>query len=338
VNTAPAPQGIFFNTRNVGRESVGDMIKAETAGVGGGPHADMIFEMRSLGTPAWRHWGIWQPGVKGAGARNSGILRPVFPTSIVTGRVRLEPHTPQVIAVMRLSANGSTEEAPARLRWHVTRLDTPLSLPVSREVRPDQFAVEDDTLTLQAVVLKVAPAFALPADGDAAAAALLNGALAGDHEVLDLMTLPMVGGMTMTATTGHDLHFTSGRSSQPSEKHDDAFRVPAAMPEGTRYDDQVRFKNRIVGFHLSQLDGDGGWMIERDARVPEIITDTFPNVRLEWPDLRSGQDWEDVPRVTVSVQRPIFTIQNAEGRLPDAGKAVCKRLSDDAVLVIRSMR
>lgn len=332
VNTAPALKGIFFNTRSVGYERIGDTVDSQALKIIRGPGKAVEWAMRSAGAPEWRHWGIWQPHLKDTNARNSGIQQPVFPTSDLKLVSTVKPGAPQVIAMMRQSHLGSlTPSTPATLRWYVARREVPPDQPV-----PEGHASFADYIeipqTVQALVVRISPDRVLPEEPNATAKALLEETRQGDLPVLDLITFRKTGNSQHSATTGWDYHFTNGRERRPNEKHDDLFKAPLVMPQGTLYASQVGLLNRVVGSHLEQEGHE--WKFVRDARAPEIVTDTFHDARLEWP----YPEVDKMPPVTVSVQRPIFTIQEAKGELPKPGEASVTRLSANTVLIIRTLK
>jgi hypothetical protein len=234
--------------------------------------------------------------------------------------------------MMRLSHLGSlTTGPPAKLRWYVARRDEPLTKVVAAPDpdAPAPFAGSlDQPQVLQALVVKVSATPVLPENPVAAAKLLLDEVRKGNLPVLDLITISKAGGRKQTAATGWDYYFTNGRQRRTNEEAA-IFKATAAMPEGTQYASQVDLRNRVVGFSL-RFEGNE-WEIERDAKAPDIITDTFHDARLEWP----YPDVEKMPPVTVSVQRPIFAIQEAKGELPKPGEPIVKRLSEDSVLVLR---
>lgn len=343
VNTAPAPKGIFFNTRHVGIEPVGDRIELQSDKIENSPDRMLDFNVRSVRPPEWRHWGLWQPGVKETNAGNSGIEQPVFPTTQIEGRMRLQPQVPQVMAVLLLSPLGSlAAQGDDRLRWYVVRRDSPIleakAAPKGADTRFAGYI--DCPVTIQAVVVKAPRASVGTADTDAAT--LLRQAREGKRPVLDLVTFPKTGDAKATVAGGWDWYFTNGREHPRSENRNyeesqqAAFKAPAVMPAGTRFTDQVYLQNRIVGVEL-RIQGTE-FSLTRDAKAPEIVTDSFSDVRLEWPSPRPEQNWQDIPKVTVNVQRPIFAIQEAKGDLPEKGQAKVTRMSDDTVLIIRTLR
>ncbi|HYF34014.1 MAG TPA: hypothetical protein VD994_01885, partial [Prosthecobacter sp.] len=227
---------------------------------------------------------------------------------------------PQVIAVVHLSQSQ-------KLRWIIARRDgdpLPENEPDARLVFAGYI---DDPRTVQALVIGKAPPTLI--DAAQALAQVRQGAL----PVLDLVTLRISGSRKASVHAGADFHFPNGRDQPPNRKGEhDVTQDSAAMPPDTRFDSQFSLDHRIVGFQFHVSGGE--WKLTRDARPPEIITDTFTNVPLEWPWVREGAA---PPTTTVSVQRPIFSVQQAQGDLPALGQSTLTRLSGDTVLILRTL-
>jgi hypothetical protein len=319
VNTAPAPKGIFFNPRTVYQVHVG----LQTSTEGGDFRPCSIDE---IGEPEWRHWGIWQPAVKGTNQSNSGVVQPIFPTTSLSVTVRGGSSPLQLLGVLKVAARTAPQPhpPPARLRWYLLQSGTQ----AAADAPPLQ--TDPRMSTVQAIVLKL-PA-ALPEESRTAAA-LLSEAAAGRIPVLDFITLAKYFEGVTNAKVGNDYYFTCARSPVPGENWN-IFKAPAQMPAGTEYADQILLRNRLVGFTLNLQENH--WKIERDSAPPTIVTDTFPDAPQEWPGILLSRD--EQPKVTVCVQRPIFTIEEHAGDLPAVGQNTMTSLSKDTVLIIRTLK
>lgn len=321
VNTAVHPGGIFFNTSQVGRNLIGDRSVTRWLGDDEKWGSGQGFSFLSLGEPKWQQWGMWVATVKGANAQNSGFKHPVFPINEVGATAKLMPGVAQLVAVMRTSTVG-VDVATAKMRWYVARLDAESKVnSVDRVVA----GMNEEPRMVQALVLKGKV-------GGEDAGAWLEALAKKECEVVDEV---MTAGKTGAASTGADYYFPNGRVGERNLSREEVFDGPAKMPEGTKFASQVDLLNRVVGFQWKMMDGK--WSVERDGKAPEVVTDVFTEVRSEWP-VDERVDWKTMPKVTVNVQRPIFTIQRAEGEVPALGETVVKRLSESEVILVRRLR
>lgn len=330
VNTAPHARGIYFNMRHLEQVSAGEKERLE---VGVGEPSGLVTlnaGMDSFGKPAWRHWGIWQPSVIGTNAGNSGINRPAFPIGRVNLSALIPPGHPQALAVTvapDASAPGTTGR---RLRWWVIGVNID-DRPVS--ARPADAPAPARSSLVQAVILRLPKTEAIPSDSQALAERLLAEAAAGTRPVLDLTTLLRPGTRDIQAdlTSGTDFYFTNGRTHPYTEDQAALINAPALMPPDSKYDDQINLQNRIVGSRLSV--NEVTWTLTRDLDPPQVVTDTFQDVRYEFP----WPEEETAKRTAVSVQRPIFhVITKKDQPLPAPGRPVVVRLTDEIVVVVRT--
>ncbi len=68
---------------------------------------------------------------------------------------------------------------------------------------------------------------------------------------------------------------------------------------------------------------------------PPIITDTLPTKYYWGRDAHRLEGNKDKPPVPISVERPIFHVLKAAGKLPEPGHAAAVRISPELVLVVR---
>jgi len=319
LNTAPAPKGIFFNPRTVYQVHVGLQTRTE-----GGLVTPCSID--DIGEPEWRHWGIWQPAVKGTNEHNSGVIQPIFPTGSLSVAIRPNAAPWQVLGVLKIAGRTEPQPQPAKLRWYLLQSNAKAAADAPPE------PVDDRLTTVQAIVLHLPSALL---EESRTAAALLGEAAAGKIRVLDFITVAKYFEGGTDAAVGNNYYFTSGRRPRSGENWNELiFKAPSQMPAGTPYDDQIWLRNRLVGFTLNLHDKH--WKIERDPTPPQIVTDTFDDARQEWPNLRRSR--EEMPKVTVCVQRPIFTIEEHAGDLPAAGECSMTPLSKDTVLIMRTLK
>jgi hypothetical protein len=315
VNTAPSLQGLFFNTRHVGCEMVGDEMNFDAGGSDDG--YELFPKIRTREMPEWNHWGMWLDELKGANAENSGMKQPAFPFYEMSGRVQLLPGAVRVLAVVKTSSLGLKAGEPDRLRWYLARVDEKSELPGREGEHPEW---------VQAMVLQSRD---VGADGRDAAGWVT--ALEQGCEVVDFAATRN-GGVLMAGT---DYHFVNGRGLKRAwaeGAEEEVFGAPKEMPEGTVYDDQVMRLNRMVGFEFRCYDE--SWEMTRDIERPEVVDDVFKEVRTEWP-MRPDHDESKMPNVTMNVQRPIFSMERAKGTLPEVGEVLMHRLGPNRVLLIR---
>ncbi|HSJ03086.1 MAG TPA: hypothetical protein VK956_11565, partial [Verrucomicrobium sp.] len=107
VNTAPHAQGLYFNMRHHGLERVGERDEWDIDARAKGPLGDLNLQQHSRGAPEWRHWGIWQPGVKKTTSENSGITLPIFPVAQFVAGMTLPLGSARVLAVYQISQTGA---------------------------------------------------------------------------------------------------------------------------------------------------------------------------------------------------------------------------------------
>jgi hypothetical protein len=329
LNMALSLQGVFFNTRNVGSELVGTegIMEYSAPGEDWWRGHSLLLNSTTRDEVEWRHWGLWIDEMKGTNAQNCGFLQPAFPTQQLNLSAKMEPGAPRVVAMMRVSPTGRKELKPARLRWWIGMIDGEPEVRLDRRVDPKAFGKEDQQGLLQALVLK--------GNGEVAGEdgrVWLDGVAKQEVQVLDSMTVLSAEDGGFAGSTGVDYFFPNGREIGHRTTEDPILHAKKEMTAGTTFSNQVDLRHRLVGMKFSC--GHGGWMLERDEREPEVITDVFQGERTEWPfDAKSK--WEDMPKVTVNVQRPIFSLQKAEGPVPRRGHVVLHRLSADTMLMVR---
>lgn len=330
VNTAPHAKGIYFNMRHLEQVAAGEKERLEVSLDEPSGLVTVNAGLTSVGTPDWRHWGIWQPTVSGTNAANSGIKRPAFPSGELHLSAKLPPGQPQVVAVTMAPDARAPGVTGSRLRWWVIGVnleDHPAP------TRPAETPAPARSSLVQAVILPLAKSETIPGDSQALAERLLAEAAAGTRAVLDIATLLRPGTRDYTAalTTGTDYYFTNGRIHPYTEDQAALIDAPVVMPPGTKYDDQINLQNRIVGTRLEV--NEETWRLTRDVTPPQVVTDTFEDVRYEFP----WQEEETTKRTTVSVQRPIFHVMTKKDEpLPTPGRPVVIRLTDEIVVVVRA--
>ncbi|MEZ0390281.1 MAG: hypothetical protein ACAI34_24595 [Verrucomicrobium sp.] len=132
--------------------------------------------------------------------------------------------------------------------------------------------------------------------------------------------------------SGMEYHFTNGRPHRRNGSEDDIIRATATMPPDTSFESQIDFSNRLVGLRFEV--GYRRWKLTRDMAAPQVVTDTFNNAMYEFPMSLA----QTAARTTVSVQRPIFNVAEAEGLVPPVGEASVTRLTEDSAVIIRWMK
>jgi hypothetical protein len=329
LNSAVHARGIYFNPRSVQQLMWGTRMEANLKGAN-----TVSLDLHSADRPQKRHWGIWQPDLVNAGAASSGIALPTQAVGSVQTELSLRPNKAALAAVFQPGSLGAEKTVPAKLRWHVLRLDASPTR-VDEHTLLDPNAGRSTPQTLQAVIIK-RPSSAPAKDLPTSAAALLKAAHEGAVEVIDCVTVCRThASYSAFISTGWDYHFSNGRLRAEGADRESEFHAPAVMPPGTEFSNQINLHNRLVGCQW-RFD-DETWTLTRDRRAPDIITDTFPNVVHEWPSDPDGPPWDQRPKTRVSVQRPIFDIQTVQGALPAKGEAHVTRLAEDTFLVIRVM-
>jgi hypothetical protein len=330
LNTAPHAKGIYFNMRNVELKMVGGK---EGLDVSAAPEASLVqvnMEIEHSGPPVWRHWGIWQPGVSGTNASNSGVNRPSFQVSVLHSQANLPWLRPVVVSVAPVADPSAPGGAPTALRWCVICATPDESssvrlLPALADAAPHRSSV------FQVVVLALPKSVAIPSDSQNLAEELLAEVAVGKRPVLDAAAIFKLGTSPSYATLrcGTEYHFTNGRVHPHTEDEAPLINAPAVMPPDTKYEDQIALDHRIVGMDLTA--SDERWTLIRDHHPPDVVTDTFHKVLYEFP----LKDHDDPKRTSVSVQRPIFHVTKVEGDLPVAGRPVVVRMSDETVVVVQ---
>ncbi|WP_133793896.1 hypothetical protein [Prosthecobacter fusiformis] len=332
LNAAPHAQGIYFNPRSILMLTAGNEVKTELL-----REAVLSWRAQSAGRPQVRQWGIWQPDIATASAATSYMVQPTQPLSEVSSSLELTAHQAEVVAMVQTSAIGAVQREAPRLRWHVVRLD---AMPVTQAApeSPVKSAPRPAALqTVQALVVKLPAGLELPQDAQAAAALLLKASRDGAVETVDCVSLRGRHDGSALIKSGWDFYFTHGRDRLRGETEEDVFHASTPMPAGTTFNDQIDVNHRLVGCQL-EIQGER-WTLIRDGRPPEIVTETFAGVVQEWPGPQpDGPEWEQLPKVRVCVQRPIFDIQGGEGPLPAAGQASLTNLAEDTVLLLRVLR
>ncbi|WP_265595622.1 hypothetical protein [Verrucomicrobium sp. BvORR106] len=329
VNTAPHAKGIYFNMRHLEQVSAGAKERLEVSLEEQTGLAVVNAELIAIGTPAWQQWGIWQPSVSGTNVTNSGIKRPAFPTGLLHLSAKLPPGQPQVVAVATAPDAAAPGARGSRLRWWVigvNKEDQPAPARTAETPAPARSSL------VQAVILPLPKSEAIPTDSQALAERLLAEAAAGTRAVHDVSTVLRLGtrDYTATLTSGTDYYFTNGRTHPYTEDQAALINAPAVMPPDSKYDDQINLQNRIVGTRL--FVNEETWTLTRDVTPPQVVTDTFQDVRYEFP----WQEEETAKRTAVSVQRPIFQVIKKEQPLPTPGRPIVVRLTDEIVVVVRA--
>lgn len=328
VNTAPHAKGIYFNMRHLEQVAAGEKERLEVSLDEPSGLATVNAGLTSVGTPEWRHWGIWQPSVSGTNAANSGIKRPAFPTGLLHLSAKLPPGQPQVVAVSTVPDATTPGATGSRLRWWVIGVNKEDQPALVQPVEPSAPARSS---LVQAVILPLPKSETIPGDSQALAERLLAEAAAGTRAVHDVSTVLRLGTRDYIAalTSGTNYYFTNGRTHPYTEDQAALINAPAVMPPDAAYDDQINLQNRIVGTRFEVIEEK--WTLTRDLSPPQVVTDTFQNVRYEFP----WQEEETTKRTAVSVQRPIFKVLTKEEPLPAPGHPVVVRLTDEIVVVVR---
>ncbi|TLD72359.1 hypothetical protein FEM03_03105 [Phragmitibacter flavus] len=321
----PHAKGILFRSRSVGLESVGDQatrFRRVYDPTGGGEWLETVM-VRSTRLRGWNQWGVWLSQLKNFHAGNSGFKQPELASHEMALSAALCPGVAKLIAVTQTSKAAMKEGMVGKLRWYVSKLDvhkkweTAVVTPVGKHPIKERGMV-------QAMVLK----------GDSEsldAARWLEMLGAGVCEVIDSATF---AGGDGTLKTGMDYYFLNGRDYQQTGSQDEelVFSAPEKMPEQTKLATVMGLWHRLVGLEIT-ISGED-WSIFRDEEAPKVVTDVFPNVKVDWP-FAGDERYEKSPKLTVNVQRPIFNIQRVNGKLPAMGDAVIQRLSTDTVLLLR---
>jgi hypothetical protein len=318
VNTAPHAKGIYFNMRHLEQVAAGAKERLDVTVDAQSGLAVVNAELIAIGTPSWRHWGIWQPSVSGTNVRNSGINRPAFPTGLLHLSAKLPPGQPQVVAVTSTPDATTPGATGSRLRWWVIGVNFENHAPPTW---PSDTPAPARSSLVQAVILPLPKSETIPSDSQALAERLLAEAAAGTRAVLDVSTVLRLGTRDYTGAihAGTDYYFTNGRTHPYTEDQAALINAPAVTPPDTAYDDQINLQNRIVGTRLEVTEEK--WTLTRDLAPPQVVTDTFQDVRYEFP----WQEEETKKRTAVSVERP----------LPAPGRPVVVRLTDEIVVVVR---
>ncbi|HSJ03087.1 MAG TPA: hypothetical protein VK956_11570 [Verrucomicrobium sp.] len=334
VNTAPHPKGIYFNMRHLELKMVGENDRT-----GATFHRDSGLIAVHVGAehsrlPTWQHWGIWQPGVPETHATNSGITRPSFPAGELRSSARVPLGEPCVVSVIQADSGAATSP-PKVLRWCVTQVtwQEPKPTPAPPSAAKEEL---EPLFPLQCLVVAVEKSLAIPAQEQSQelALSLVTECLAGQRTVLDAACLQYVPPRDFHASiaSGTEYHFTNGRPHRRNGSEDDIIRATATMPPDTSFESQIDFSNRLVGLRFEV--GYRRWKLTRDMAAPQVVTDTFNNAMYEFPMSLA----QTAARTTVSVQRPIFNVAEAEGLVPPVGEASVTRLTEDSAVIIRWMK
>ncbi|MEN3943477.1 hypothetical protein WJU23_19410 [Prosthecobacter sp. SYSU 5D2] len=333
LNSATHAKGIYFNPRSLLMLNSGEEVETDLSG-----DRRQSWQVRSAGVPEVRRWGIWQPDIPTTSAASSYMALPSQPLMEVSSMLQMTPHQPEVVAVMQTSAIGAVQPSSPRLRWHVVRYSTPAQ-PKDEPALPAHSSapVPDPVHRVQAVVLKLSAGWELPHIVSKAAEDLFKASREGTVEILECVTVSLEDSGSAKLRSGWDMYFTNGRLRGANETEEDVLWAPAKMPAGTQFSSQIDVRHRLVGCQLEISNGQ--WTLIRDVSTPQTVTDTFADVIQEWPSPQpDGPDWEQLPKVRVCVQRPIFDVQGGEGPLPAVGEFSITYLADDTVLVLRVLR
>lgn len=323
----PHRRGIYFNMRTVELKMVGETaeIWPDIA-----VNADRVWaqlRLESSGAPAWRHWGIWQPGVQGTNGTNSGVNRPQFLSSDLEISDEFILSQPQVVAVETIRDAAKPGGPAEALRWCVVRVTAEQMIPHVKSKR------EPDQVSCVAVVVPLPASVEVPLGDEnrELARRLLEEAANGERPVLEMAAVfhPAATKTRAKLNTGVEWHYTNGRPPNPADRTMASVNAPAALPPGTVFKGVVFFPRRVVGTQINFEEYD--WTLKRDGAPPQVVTDTFSEVRYKFPleDSDSGE------RTTISVERPIFRVLNAEGPSPAPGRPMVKRLDQDQAVVLR---
>lgn len=327
ANTALHRQGIYFNMRTVELKMVGetDQISPEIA-----IQADRVWaqlKLESSGAPAWRHWGIWQPGVQGTNGTNSGVNQPQFLSSELEIFGEFILSQPQVVAVETIRDAAKPGGPAEALRWCVVRVTAEQMVPHVKSKR------EPDQVSCLAVVVPLPASVEVPLGDEnrELARRLLEEAANGERPVIEMVALhhPARVKPRVSLNTGSEYHYTNGRPQGRDEGDEASVRAGPVLPPGTVFNGHVDFEHRLVGTQISFTEDD--WTLTRDGAPPQVVTDTFSDVRYKFP----REESDSGGRTTISVERPIFRVLNAEGPRPKPGQPRVMRLDEDQAVVLR---
>lgn len=334
VNTASHTGGIYFNMRMLGQRLTGEEVelgvqKFDSDGV------EVAMALQSTGEPVWRHWGVWQAGVAGTNATNSGLRRPQFRASNLVTQLRLPLNQPQVVAVEPVRDPNAPGGALTGLRWCVLRVtaedNPPPAVPpreAGHEIQPRQSS------RFQLLVLPLPASEVVPpsAESQELAQRLLGEVKAGAWPVLDVLSVFRPGtagpGYGLSFSSGTDYYFMDPRGQPGNRVQKASLQAPAVMPSGTEFSEQIYFEDHLVGLDLKL--SERNWDLTRDNAPPQVVTDTFTDVRYEFPRVPSP----DNRRTTISVERPVFQMASIYGRRLKAGEASVTRLDENTVVVV----
>lgn len=334
VNTASHAGGIYFNMRMLGQRFTGEeaalgVQKFNADGI------EVALALQSTGEPVWRHWGVWQPGVAGANATNSGLRRPQFRVSNLVAQLRLPLNQAQVVAVEPVREPSAPGGPLTGLRWCVLRMtaedNPPPAVPPSEagnEIIPRR------STRFQLLVLPLPASETVPpsAESQELAHRLLGEVKAGARPVLDVLSVFRPGtagpGYGFSFTSGTEYYFMDPRGQSGDREKKASLLAPAVIPPGTPFSEQIYFEDHLVGLELKL--SERNWDLTRDNAPPQVVTDTFTDVRYEFPHVRTP----DNRRTTVSVERPVFEMASIYGRHLKAGEATVTRLDGDKVVVV----
>lgn len=334
VNTASHAGGIYFNMRMMGQRFTGEEVelavqKFNADGV------EVAMTLQSTGEPVWRHWGVWQPGVAGTNATNSGLRRPQFRVSNLAAQLRLPLNQPQVVAVEPVREPSSPGGPLTGLRWCVLRMSVEENPPPP--VPPSEAGneiVPRRSTRFQLLVLKLPASETVPpsTESQELAQRLLGEVKAGARPVLDVLSVFRPGtagpGYGFSISSGTEYYFMDPRGQSGDREKKASLLALAVMPQGTPFSEQIYFEDHVVGLELKL--SERNWDLTRDKAPPQVVTDTFTDVRYEFPYVRSP----DKRRTTVSVERPVFQMASIYGRHLKAGEASVTRLNEDTVVVV----